>query len=1287
MTAHTDRPGKFLFGCLIVVLCWIIGAGQFQDSSHSSEASHAAGARQTSDANSGILPFNSFRWAIQHEPMAFYCFLASVLLWLASVVGRQLVLMTRDGKKNAEPADAHGEALWRVFEFGVSLVLLVSAGIILVRGHGSMFALLICVTTIVCYFLAYGPNILAEYFRELVCWLDRHYTVSHVNGDLPLGQVRPMFGSRLILPAWWWQSMRDGQVTARAVPAGAVLFTLGALVTLGVVALFGGASDRPRQSATRPNRPPTLLAIPVNNKTVPAGRDVPSGGVELLTINDCHVELGEPLFVAAKLKDSSRIDDVQFSLAPGAPHGARIDPDAGVIVWTPSQPGTFHIGVRAKSTQPGHGADQKSFAVVVDPSSRVPELADIPERTATEGELVVVPIKVKNRGRLKSDLEFRLAPGAPEGAKIDADSGFVTWKATRPGTYRMTVHAVTDAPAGQRVEKSFAVVVHAAVRPPELIELDDKMVNEGELLFVTAKLKDPSRVPGNVQFCLGDESPVGAEIDPDAGVIRWKPAAAGSYTITVIAASDEPGSPRDQRSFRVVVKSTSRPPVLARINDRSVNEGEPLIVPVKLKDRGQPAAGLHFSLAGETPDGASIDSESGLLSWTPTRPGTFHVTVRCESLAVAGADDEQTFTVIVHAVAEPPKLSEIGNKIVKPGEALVVPVNVADPGRPRGNLQFDLSLDSPNGAEVDPHTGVVRWTPDADAAAGEYPITVRVRNAQRPALGDEVTFNVIVPESARPAVRAEEQPERVQLRLTVRDYDVPRPLELAAINDQIVEAGSLLSFVARPRHPAMRSGQLEFSLAPGAPVGAAIDPDTGVFTWKPTEAQAMREFAIKIRVRDSQQPQRRDECEIFVKVNRAEEPESAPPTRTKNPFKRGIDDATTELPEPTFPRPTPADRAPDLLLPAEMPREGAIESDAMPRDTPPNAEHAAAFTNSIGMELNIVPDGMFLMGSRESAEDIAALNEAEAARFKDELPSHPVRISRPLLMGRHEVTVAQFREFVEATGFKTEAERDGRGAFAFNAESHEFEGGAKYNWQNAGWNQTGDHPVVNVSWNDALEFCKWLSEKEGRTYRLPTESEWEYACRAGTETRYASGETIEELAAVANLGDESFRQIVRPGYNAVVQAAAQDGPAFTTPAGKFAPNALGLFDMHGNVFEWCGDWYGSTYYQESPLRDPGGPEEGTKRVIRGGSFFNSPFYSRSSFRNGFPPSTRVPYLGFRVVMEVEAAPEPMDESLRPPDETPPQDDSARSADESRESFEESPRPMRDARPPFGGSLE
>ena len=168
----------------------------------------------------------------------------------------------------------------------------------------------------------------------------------------------------------------------------------------------------------------------------------------------------------------------------------------------------------------------------------------------------------------------------------------------------------------------------------------------------------------------------------------------------------------------------------------------------------------------------------------------------------------------------------------------------------------------------------------------------------------------------------------------------------------------------------------------------------------------------------------------------------------------------------------------------------------------------------------------------------------------------------------------------------------------WNEAAKKFEQNPRYTWREAGFEQTDHHPVVNVSWNDAVAFAEWLGKKEGKTYRLPTEAEWEYACRAGTTTRYFCGDDPEGLAEVGNIADATAREKY-PDWNAI---AARDGFVYTAPVGRYRPNAWGLHDMHGNVWEWCWDWYGKDFYKASRVDDPAGPLEAADRVIRGGGW-------------------------------------------------------------------------------------
>jgi formylglycine-generating enzyme required for sulfatase activity len=243
--------------------------------------------------------------------------------------------------------------------------------------------------------------------------------------------------------------------------------------------------------------------------------------------------------------------------------------------------------------------------------------------------------------------------------------------------------------------------------------------------------------------------------------------------------------------------------------------------------------------------------------------------------------------------------------------------------------------------------------------------------------------------------------------------------------------------------------------------------------------------------------------------------------------------------------------------------------------------------NSIGMKLRPIPAGEFLMGSPDPDKEARS----------DEKPQHRVRLTQSYYLGAHQITRGQFRQCVEATHYQTCAEKSWKVGQDLRASLDDYwDEEPESLWWSPSLNQTDDHPVVNVSWKDSLAFCDWLSKQEGRQYRLPTEAEWEYACRAGTTTRYSFGDSEYLLDEYAWYAANSNHQ--------------------SQPVGRKRPNAWGLHDMHGNVWEWCLDGYDTDYYKESPTNDPRGPEQSYTQVIRGGSWNKRPWAARSAHRGG-----------------------------------------------------------------------
>ncbi|MHC4913988.1 MAG: SUMF1/EgtB/PvdO family nonheme iron enzyme [Planctomycetota bacterium] len=257
------------------------------------------------------------------------------------------------------------------------------------------------------------------------------------------------------------------------------------------------------------------------------------------------------------------------------------------------------------------------------------------------------------------------------------------------------------------------------------------------------------------------------------------------------------------------------------------------------------------------------------------------------------------------------------------------------------------------------------------------------------------------------------------------------------------------------------------------------------------------------------------------------------------------------------------------------------------------------FKNSVGMTMVRIPAGEFVMGCGKEAP--RSHREFEKREW-DEAPEHKVFISKEFYMSAFEVTNAEYEKFDPA--------------------HRKFRGDARVHRMNVHVSVADDEPVTFVSYEEALKFCAWLSKKEGKPYRLPTEAEWEYACRAGTDTAFSTGDAL--APDQANLGG----------------VAAKDSKAsFTKPVGSYAPNAFGLYDMHGNVAEWCLDWYGP--YTTAEKKDPVGRADGYSRVARGGSYQvyrhakslanPSTKFVRSSNRAGYLPFDANRELGFRVV--------------------------------------------------------
>ena len=285
------------------------------------------------------------------------------------------------------------------------------------------------------------------------------------------------------------------------------------------------------------------------------------------------------------------------------------------------------------------------------------------------------------------------------------------------------------------------------------------------------------------------------------------------------------------------------------------------------------------------------------------------------------------------------------------------------------------------------------------------------------------------------------------------------------------------------------------------------------------------------------------------------------------------------------------------------------------------AEDGKQITNSIGMKLVLIPAGKFMMGVPGQNDDKPPRDKSPGETVPlrstdgEKCPQHEVEITKPFYMGVYAVTQAEYERVI------------GANPSAFSAKGQR----SSQVWDT----DTSRFPVESVSWEDAVEFCHKLSnlteEKQaGRGYRLPTEAEWEYACRAGTTSTFHFGDQLSNKQA--NFNSYSIGALGRP-----------------TRVGCYPPNAFGLYDMHGNVLQWCQDWYDVNYYAFSPSKDPSGPDVALRnRVVRGGSCYDSEDDCASAHRGATDPTLKnlpkmnsgelVPWalklksvLGFRVV--------------------------------------------------------
>jgi formylglycine-generating enzyme required for sulfatase activity len=516
----------------------------------------------------------------------------------------------------------------------------------------------------------------------------------------------------------------------------------------------------------------------------------------------------------------------------------------------------------------------------------------------------------------------------------------------------------------------------------------------------------------------------------------------------------------------------------------------------------------------------------------------------------------------------PWKLRPISPQTVEAGKPFSVTATVENSAAWEGKLRFSLGPQSPAGTTINTETGELTWTPTRHQASGKYEVTV---SAETPnGRHDQTTLIVNVTVSV--------------------------PLKLKPIAPKTIEAGKSLSVTVALENAEVWKGKVRYSLSSPALPGMSIGAATGIFTWTPTEGQAADKHNVAVLATGPDG--RRDETRFVVNVLKPIPPlrlrpispqtveagkplsvtatvENSAAWEGKLQFSLGpqspagttINAQTGQLTW-TPPPDQPAQRD-DVTVSVQGPDGQTAKTTFVVIVTRPLEKQIALdLGNGIKLELVLIPAGEFMMGSPDS--------DKNALLF--EKPQHRVRITKPFYLGKYLVTQEQWE------------------AVMGDNPSH-FKG--------------PKNPVETICWNDCQKFVEKLNAKVGGgKFSLPTEAQWEYACRAGSTTRYCFGNEESGLDKYAWHDADSDSKPHR--------------------VGEKKPNAWGLYDMHGNLWEWCQDWYDQDYYANSPTDDPTGPSGGSNRVLRGGCWYRPTSLCRSALRNYNSPGSPIHYLAFRV---------------------------------------------------------
>jgi len=472
----------------------------------------------------------------------------------------------------------------------------------------------------------------------------------------------------------------------------------------------------------------------------------------------------------------------------------------------------------------------KNIAVI--PVNDSPSLEDIEDQDGCELAIISVTAQASDPDLPEDTLVFSLiAPPGASGAQINASTGEFTWipdETQGPDEYEFTVRVTDAGDPALWAEKNFEVQVCEVNAQPALTPIPDIIIDEETKAEFLAEVDDPDD-PANAIVLSLVGAPDAASFDPASGAFEWlttEEDGPGIYTFTLTATDDGVPVLEDSQIITVEVEEVNAKPVFAAVSDQVIQEGEAISLTVTAEDSDIPANSLTYDLT-KGPDGAEVNASTGEFTWQAGESDggeKYEVIVHVVDNGVEPEEDYITFYLDVVEVNSAPEISLSEDEITVAEENLVsVTADATDSDLPVNTLVFSLDAGAPDGAGIDPATGEFTWTPDESQSRSEpYSIVIRVTDNGSPVKSAEATLTVWVTEGNQPPT-------------------------LNAIGSKVVMVNQVVTFTAQGSDPDLPTPTLTFAIGANNTPGAAIDPDTGVFTWLPTAAGT---YSVEIIISD-----------------------------------------------------------------------------------------------------------------------------------------------------------------------------------------------------------------------------------------------------------------------------------------------------------------------------------------------------------------------------------------------------------------------------------------------------